>query len=159
MIEEISINIAFCTKYDLSIKEGALLSVINHFPNDVTADFVLKNLVGANKKDSVQRQLKRLENKGFIACHAYTDQEVYNLLNNGSNTEPACHFCGIDDLPLHQHHYPVRNKDGGTETIGLCPNCHTRFHNIADYEKKYMFMSSYRKQWNLTESEWNELYA
>jgi len=65
-----------------------------------------------------------------------SDREVFSLLNK-KNSKKGCLFCGIDDIPLERHHFPIRRVDGGKETIKLCPNCHRKFHELADYTFPY----------------------
>lgn len=43
-----------------------------------------------------------------------------------------CEWCGYNTLVLHEHHFPVRHSDGGTETVSICPNCHAEYHAIEN---------------------------
>ena len=66
----------------------------------------------------------------FIAKKKLTDQAAYIILNKGNDL--GCLFCGYENSYLDKHHYPIRNKDNGTETIDLCANCHREFHFLTD---------------------------
>lgn len=155
--ETIRFNQAFLILYGLSPNEGAILCVLNSRNEKLTTQELVAALpILRNKKKTLQNKMNKLADKKIITQRKYTDEEVYHQLRKGNFSENSCHFCGIDDLILHSHHYPVRNKDGGTNTIKLCPNCHTRFHMIADYDKQYRFSNTYKKQWNYSEEEWNK---
>jgi hypothetical protein len=55
--------------------------------------------------------------------------------NSGTGLSVAalhCTWCRTATVRLHEHHYPVRKKDGGTETVSICPNCHSEFHALTD---------------------------
>lgn len=46
-----------------------------------------------------------------------------------------CSLCQSSTAQLHYHHYPIKASEGGTETIGIYPNCHFEFHYMEyDYE-------------------------
>lgn len=157
MLEDLSINQAFCIKYELDIKDGLLVGALNAINNDLTVDECLKLVPGiSNKRDTLQRRLKSLKEKGVLRSFSMSDQEAYIFLKKGDFESSACHFCGFSGCSLHQHHYPIRNKDGGKETIPLCPNCHSLFHDLVDHNIKYSLSEKYKAEWNLSESEWAE---
>ena len=157
MLEDLSINQVFCIKYDLDIKDGFLVGALNDVNDFLSVDECLELVPGiSNKRDTLQRRLKSLKEKGVLRSFSMSDQEAYLFLKKGDFKNSGCHFCGFSDCPLHQHHYPVRNKDGGSETIPLCPNCHSLFHNLVDHNIKYSLSEISKKEWNLTESEWAE---
>ena len=80
----------------------------------------------------IKRYLDELQNNNFINYKniKYSDEEAFKLLNK-KNSKRGCLFCGYDKYVLDQHHYPIRRKDSGTETITLCPNCHRAFHCLT----------------------------
>ena len=41
-----------------------------------------------------------------------------------------CQWCKGTTAVLHEHHYPIRNVDGGIDTVSICPNCHAEYHSI-----------------------------
>lgn len=43
-----------------------------------------------------------------------------------------CPWCGCRTMKLQAHHYPVAAKDGGTETVTICANCHYEYHALID---------------------------
>ena len=43
-----------------------------------------------------------------------------------------CKLCRKDKKKVLQHHYPLTEKYGGTETIPVCHPCHRRDHQIFD---------------------------
>lgn len=81
--------------------------------------------------------LNKLELIGIIYKEEkIRDIDAYNQLNL-VNSPKGCLFCGLNDLLLDNHHFPIRKRGGGTKTIKLCPNCHRRFHTLTDYNQKY----------------------
>jgi hypothetical protein len=89
-------------------------------------------MLGRDKK-SISRSVAVLLKKWLILESRPTDKYIYEMLN--WNFNEGCLFCGITDVLLDKHHYPIRKKDGWTETIKLCPNCHRKFHTSSDYDK------------------------
>lgn len=43
-----------------------------------------------------------------------------------------CPWCGCSTMKLQAHHYPITAKDGGTETVMICANCHDEYHYLID---------------------------
>lgn len=157
MDEQIIINQPFCIKYEIDAQDGVILSILNNSISSLDVDDILTlTPFFFKKRDTLQRRLNLLERKSLISYQSKTDKEVYDLLKNGNFDDNGCHFCGINDVVFHQHHYPIRKKENGIETITLCPNCHMKFHKLADYEKKYKFAKEYQILWNMSEKEWYE---
>lgn len=88
-------------------------------------------LLRINDKGAISRRLSNLCDLGLVEKVLMSDRDAYEKLNN--NHSHGCQFCGDDSSSFEQHHYPVRNKDGGTETIGLCTKCHRQFHSMTDH--------------------------
>lgn len=42
----------------------------------------------------------------------------------------TCEWCGNKCYILHEHHYPIPKKNGGTRLVNICPNCHYTFHKL-----------------------------
>jgi hypothetical protein len=40
----------------------------------------------------------------------------------------SCEWCGTRTCAIVEHHFPIPKKDGGTEVVKICPNCHMEFH-------------------------------
>jgi hypothetical protein len=45
-----------------------------------------------------------------------------------------CEWCGRESYILHKHHFPIPKSKGGTNTVNICPNCHSTFHAIYKSE-------------------------
>lgn len=43
-----------------------------------------------------------------------------------------CEWCKVSTAFTHAHHYPIPKSEGGTETVNICPNCHTEYHALMD---------------------------
>lgn len=92
---------------------------------------------------TVMRWLRDLERFGYIARRCRMSKEnAVNLLRDKKvfpNYEYGldggrlkCAWCGVQTCVLEQHHYPVAEKDGGTETVDICANCHREYHFLTD---------------------------
>jgi hypothetical protein len=44
-----------------------------------------------------------------------------------------CQWCGGKCLILHSHHHPIKRSEGGVITVDICPNCHSNFHAVEDF--------------------------
>ncbi|MGE4510066.1 MAG: hypothetical protein AB7D43_03085 [Sulfurimonadaceae bacterium] len=95
-------------------------------------DLILHTCLTLTELESAMSKIEMLTIKTSM-----DDQKVFNLLNK-KNSQDGCLFCGYSKTFLDKHHYPVRQKDGGIETIRLCPNCHREFHMFADYKFAYV---------------------
>ncbi len=56
-----------------------------------------------------------------------------------------CLWCGCRTMKLQAHHYPVTSKDGGTETVTLCANCHYEYHALVDGCGYYLDADEFEK--------------
>lgn len=47
--------------------------------------------------------------------------------------EAVCSWCAVRTAVLERHHYPIPRSKGGTETVSICPNCHTEYHFLTQF--------------------------
>lgn len=87
----------------------------------------------------IEKYFNDLEENGYIKI--INDKEYIvdklkslNLKGKGFG-EKTCEWCGIKTYIIHEHHYPIPKKDGGEETVDICPNCHSAFHYFPDLIK------------------------
>lgn len=59
-----------------------------------------------------------------------TPEEAKNFTIENSHKGQRCEWCGKECYILHEHHYPIPAKNGGTEIVRICPNCHMTYHSI-----------------------------
>jgi hypothetical protein len=97
-----------------------------------THSVLIKSQLKTLDQRSVLSALKELIDMGLARKILITDKEAFDLLCRNS-ADTGCLFCGWNNAALDSHHYPVRAKDGGIETIDICPNCHREFHCLVDY--------------------------
>ena len=90
-------------------------------------------------KPKILKTIKSLKNKHILSVSGeLSDEEAYKRLNIKNNTSKnGCLFCGYNNSFLDKHHYPIRSKDNGKQTISICSNCHREFHYLTDYSKRY----------------------
>ena len=83
----------------------------------------------------IETSIKKIND--FVVIKSLSDEDVFKLLNK-NNALDGCLFCGYNKTYLDKHHYPIRKKHGGIETICLCANCHREFHYLSDFKKMYI---------------------
>lgn len=71
-----------------------------------------------------------LVEKGFI-YRELTPEAAKAATIKLSGTGGTCEWCGNKCYVLHRHHFPIPQSKGGTETVLICPNCHTTYHRIT----------------------------
>lgn len=82
------------------------------------------------EKENYINDLQESRNIEYISKRVYsrdikTAKQYIEKIQN-------CEICGIDNIPFHVHHIvPLKDngKDEKINMIGICPNCHSRFHN------------------------------
>lgn len=62
----------------------------------------------------------------------YDPEQVKGLVLQNKNRGVTCEWCGTKTNAIHYHHYPIPRKNGGTELVKICPNCHYEYHNIIN---------------------------
>ena len=108
------------------------------FYDNISKTFSLKEIIqfSQEKKYTVKKALNDLTASQYICKIKITDQLMFEKLNV-KNSDNGCLFCGYDSSPLDKHHFPIRAKEGGSETIEICANCHREFHCGVDYNEAY----------------------
>jgi DNA-binding transcriptional ArsR family regulator len=134
-------------KHFIRINQGAIIEAGLHQSTDfidwVILEYVHENkhlnylklieelpITGLKSKSVVSGRLSKLYKLGLVDKKLYSDAEAYEKLYSGC--EYGCVFCGTTNSVLDNHHYPIRAKDKGTETIALCVACHRLFHLMTD---------------------------
>jgi hypothetical protein len=127
-------------RYDKGLKAnekllyGEIVSLCNDLGSCTYSNDYFSKLFDTNK-ETVSRWLSNLQKNQYIEIIkevGIVDKlKQKNLQGLGFGTE-ICLWCKIKTSVLHQHHYPVPKSEGGTETVGICPNCHHEYHyNIS----------------------------
>ncbi len=86
----------------------------------------------------VSDALVRLTKAGLLIATQLTDDEIVTILSDkheqlfrdGRFNCVRCLWCNAETFILHEHHYPIPAGNGGTETVGICSNCHSEFHHL-----------------------------
>lgn len=132
----IKIDVNLGIKYNLSLQELAIYDYIMK-NKKWTYDSIIKDnpLLYISNKKTIYKKIQKLKDLKLISFTKLSDKQVYDILNK-SDSKDGCLFCGYNRCSLDKHHYPIRAKDGGKDTIKLCPNCHRRFHELADYSNR-----------------------
>ena len=80
-------------------------------------------------KNTILTIRKRLNDMGYIYAIS-SPEEAKRITISLKNTGKRCEWCGKRNYILHEHHYPIPKSKGGTETVLICPNCHSTYHSI-----------------------------
>lgn len=83
-------------------------------------------------QDYIIRDLKK---KKLLIVTNHEPSKIESILKNKNLIgfgygNKICNWCCIKTVTLHSHHYPIQQKDGGTETVNICPNCHQEYHSL-----------------------------
>ena len=81
----VQINQPFCVRYELTVQEGTILSVLNGNQGGTTAQQLAEAIpLLHNKKHAINKKLDSLKEKGIVSFMKYTDKEVFNTLKKGN---------------------------------------------------------------------------
>lgn len=91
------------------------------------------------KSGSISKAIRKLIDRGYIKSPSIEEIDFLKLMNKKSlrglgKGKYICEWCEINTNVIDEHHYPVPKKDGGKETVNICPNCHYEYHR---FEGKY----------------------
>lgn len=125
---------------DITTSEALILCLFNQIGLDekIPSNYDISTTIGVSEK-RVSSILKSLIRKEYLRTHSYSDKEVFEIISKGITYEDGCFFCGYSKSYLDKHHYPIRAKDGGKDTIDICSNCHREFHELADFNRNVYF--------------------
>lgn len=102
-----------------------------------TLENIRRAMIGVLDTSALRKKIKQLVKDGWLETFSINEEYVVSLLKskpsqNFDYFDEVCEWCGSSTFKTQEHHYPVRAKDGGTETVSICANCHFEFHQIAD---------------------------
>lgn len=129
-------------RYDKDLKpnEKLLYAEITALANDFgfcytsTKEFALLFNVSTA---IISSWINSLEKYNFITKGIENILQIIKTKNhkNLGIGDRECEWCKINTYVLHEHHYPIKKKDGGTEIVKICPNCHHEFHYLENVIK------------------------
>lgn len=112
----------------LSAIEIVYLSLVDMWgiedADDICSQLISRRNLFRIKKEMLERGL--LKGKPKI-----TPQELKKMSVEKSRKGNKCEWCGEECYVLHEHHYPIPERLGGTETVKICPNCHYTYHSLC----------------------------
>jgi len=137
-ITGINVRYVFLKNKNITTLQSFILSLFLDIDirRGIPSNKTLSNILGTSK-NSISNNISKLKRLGLlIESTKYSDIEAFNKLKNKDYIS-GCIFCGISHITLDEHHYPIRAKDGGVNTITICPNCHRHFHELTDYNRVF----------------------
>lgn len=111
---------------NIQLSDRLYLSIYKNTMNIYETDKIMEYNMS---KSSISRIKQRLKNLGYIKYinnPQQAKQFVIDILDSGD----TCEWCGRKNYVLHEHHYPITKSNGGINTVKICPNCHTNYHQI-----------------------------
>jgi hypothetical protein len=115
----------------ISSNEYCIIDIVSKFGSVATVSNMSETL--GLSKGAVSNIVNSLISRGYLSRFLFSDQASLNqIIKHGGPYNSGCYACGFNRY-IHRHHYPVRQKDGGTQTIPLCQDCHSEFHQYADH--------------------------
>ena len=81
-------------------------------------------------KEKLTRIKKKLYKLNFLSKTIKSPETLKKETIENSHKGHKCEWCGQECYILHQHHFPIPNKNGGTDLVNICPNCHYTFHKL-----------------------------
>lgn len=104
----------------LSNKDGTCVIDTRFLAEEADANTsTLNRLIGSLEAEGLVRRMSALETANYIRRK--------NMNGRGIGIS-KCEWCGCRTVSTAAHHYPISKADGGTETVNICPNCHSEFH-------------------------------
>lgn len=127
----------------LGLKETMVLTEIVNQKNInefyVNLGYISEEILTFIDSSTIKRIVNRLETLGLIKKVNTNREMIIDKLKSKPSVigvgNKLCTLCKSTTAQLHNHHYPIKASEGGTETIGICPNCHFEFHYMEyNYE-------------------------
>lgn len=89
-----------------------------------------------SQPNQVKSALKKLTTTGWLSAKLPTGTDVKAMLEkkhpqsiDGYNV--ICEWCLSTTVRLESHHFPIPRAQGGTETVSICPSCHSEYHFLV----------------------------
>lgn len=120
----------------LGLKEAMVLTEIANQKDTnkfyVNLGYISEEILTFIDSSTIKRIISKLETLGLIKKVNTNRKMIIDKLKSKPSVtgvgSKVCALCKSTTAQLHNHHYPLKASEGGTETIGICPNCHFEFH-------------------------------
>lgn len=92
---------------------------------------------GLSKPTVIDGVKRGIAHKYIVKESPVSPNEIVNILKTKIPQHfpmgnDLCNWCNGRTLKLQAHHFPIAEKDGGTDTVTICANCHFEYHILAD---------------------------
>jgi len=94
-------------------------------------------------RSSIIRSVKILVRAGLVSETTLDPESIKNILCSKTPQSvfllgnvaigyfrEECSWCGCFTTTIHDHHFPILQSKGGTETVRICSNCHFEYHAL-----------------------------
>lgn len=118
---------------ELSRSEKEYLSLLREWSVPI-ANRIME--IHTNKR-SVEQIRYTLRKKGCLSeTKKLSPNDAKEMTIKIANKGSKCEWCGKESYVLQRHHFPISAKNGGTETVLICPNCHYTYHQLVADNKE-----------------------
>lgn len=121
------IYIEFGNPYNLSTNERIYYAICKNCKDTTITDMIMYDMVSKRTVQSIREHLKKL---GLIEMVNLNAEEAKEFVIEHSHKGLVCEWCGKQSYILQKHHFPILAKDGGTDIVNICPNCHFAYHKV-----------------------------
>lgn len=104
-----------------------LSAYYSYYKSIKKADEFIKKMINKTTLSKIKRHLADL---GYINIKKENMDDLKKKTIKLSHKGNECEWCGKECYILQEHHYPIPAKDGGTQVVSICPNCHYTFHKL-----------------------------
>lgn len=113
----------------LSMSEKMYLGVFEKCQNIKKTDLIMLTQVS---EVTLKRMKNKLQKAGLLKKVVFTPESAKQFVINHAHSGLKCEWCGKESYILHKHHFPIPRSKGGTNTVSICPNCHSTYHYIME---------------------------
>lgn len=95
------------------------------------ADKLMRQVVTKTTVCAIKKKLRKLQLISVVT----SSEQAKSLVLARKGLGQECEWCGTRTVALQEHHYPIPQHKGGTETVLICQNCHYEFHLLLKGEE------------------------
>lgn len=122
----------FLDEYMPRLKISGIRTFLALCRNNGATRSELRYLTGLSKQGSVNGTNELLK-FGLVTNRKLSPVEAKKyLFIEGATPLIGCSWCKTETRSLHEHHYPLPQREGGEKTARICVDCHQKFHSLVD---------------------------
>lgn len=117
--------------HELTASEKIYLAIWNQYKDNLVEFDWWLNTGNNFSKSNIAKMRRHLKQLGYITENKLSDPyKAREFTMKNSHRGKKCEWCGRYSYVLHKHHFPISRAEGGTDTVCICPNCHSTYHAV-----------------------------